>query len=189
MDIQNLREVLTPEAWQTLQKHFVDLLKEVLVELEKKFQQDLASPLPAKPSPALLSPVAVKTPPKQPLKSGGRSLELPPPLDPSTLAYIPKAIVKLSRRHDAVAYRRDFIKDALLEAKFKGASEEEIFDHLVQAKFPVNNAYYSAPTRTDNRPRIWTSIRNDLTLFLKNRWVKQLPDGRWRWVRSGSMKA
>ena len=191
MDIRNIREVLTPEAWQTLQKHFVDLLKEVLVELEKKFHQDLPSPLPAKPSPALLNPVAVKTPLKRKLSDGGlRKLEYPPSLDLSRLAYTPgelsaMRISGMKRTHEEIAVRRDLIAKGLRMAGPTGASEEDILGHLRKVKFPVDDAYYGAVI--GGRLRIHTSINNDLTFFLKRAaktpWVRRLANGNWKWIR------
>jgi len=172
MDIQNLREAFTPATWEALREYF----REELI-------QKLSSPS----EPRISFPAKRLLPLKRKLTGEGRSVEFPPPLDVLLLAYKPSEIDKLSRHTDAVAYRRDFIAEAVRKSGRNGVSEEDILDHLVQAKFPVDSDYYR--TEMPNKGlRIWSAIQNDLSLFRKNGWVEKGSDRRWRWVRSGPAK-
>jgi hypothetical protein len=166
MDIQNLRSFLTPETWQALKQYFK---KEIL----QKLQDDNSAVTAPAPAPAPIRRTS--------RASIGRALALPPPLDTSLLAYIPKAIPKMKRSHPAVALRRDFIGEALRKNP-AGATYEEILEHLAAAKFPVDDSYYGA--LVSGEPRIWSSISNDLHFFLDAHWVRQVGGGRWKWVRS-----
>jgi hypothetical protein len=182
VDIQNLKEILRPEAWEALRRY---VLGEVRVELESRLRTAFSSPASPLPAEEVKPELFPALPPKRNpthKSRGKRNVEFPPPLDPATLAYFPAKVRKMPRVHEGVALRRDLIVEGLKPA-VAGASEEDLVAHLAQANFPVDSAYYAA-TLGGGRLRIRAAILNDLTYFLKRGWVRRLTGGKWKWIRS-----
>ena len=188
MDIQPLKESLTPEAWQALREHFIrEALTFSVTNPEEEHRLSVIPPVkrPDNPPPAKESYLKsyLRAKEKKAKVSTGRSVEFPPALDASSLAYIPVRVRGMRRTRESIALRRDLIAEILKRATLAGVTLDEILAHLAAAKFPVDSDYYTT-LGLNNSPRLRSSILNDLGFFVRLGWVRKLTNGNWKWVRS-----